>query len=111
MQLSKRQPDGDTLRGFLQWRAAASGHADPRLTARVPQGLTGLWDAYVELSAMRPAGMGASCIPGTEYESWQRLNGIRLTPWEVDTLKAMDRAALAASADAAATPAQPRAKP
>lgn len=100
MQLAQRQPDGDTLRGYLQWQAQASGHADPRLTAQPPKGCESLWATYCELSAMRPSGMGVSPIPGAEYESWQRLNGIALTPWEVDTLKAMDSAARSAAADA-----------
>jgi hypothetical protein len=100
VQLSQRQPDGDTLRGFLQWQATASGKPDPRLTAQPPDGCSSLWHAYCELSAMRPSGMGISPIPGVEYESWQRLNGIALTPWEVDTLKAMDAAARSAAADA-----------
>jgi hypothetical protein len=100
MQLAQRQPDGDTLRGYLQWQASASGKPDPRLTAQPPEGCAFLWATYCELSAMRQAGMGMSAIPGVEYESWQRLNGITLTPWEIDTLKAMDSAARSAAADA-----------
>lgn len=100
MQLAQRQPDGDTLRGYLQWQASASGKADPRLTSRPPAECSFLWDVYCELSAMRPSGMGISPIPGVEYESWQRLQGITLTPWEIDTLKAMDSAARSAVAEA-----------
>lgn len=100
MQLSQRQPDGDTLRGFLQWQAKASGKADPRLTEQAPAAASSLWSAYCDLSGMRPSGMGPSAIPGHEYESWQRLHGVTLTPWEVGTLMAMDRAALHAMAEA-----------
>lgn len=99
MHLGHRQPDGSTLRDHLQAVARAGGAVDPRLTSALQPGLAGLWEAYCELSAMRPSGMGASAIPGPEYESWQRLSGVTLTPWEVDTLKAMDRAALSAMAD------------
>ena len=99
MHLGQRQPDGSTLRDHLQAVARAGGGVDPRLTATLQPGLAGLWDAYCELSAMRPAGMGISAIPGSEYESWQRLSGVTLTPWEVDTLRAMDRAAMSAMAD------------
>lgn len=100
MQLAQRQPDGDTLRGFLQWEAQASGKADPRLTAHPPVGCEFLWATYCELAVMRPSGMGMSPIPGIEYEAWQRMNGIALTPWEIDTLKAMDSAARSAAAEA-----------
>ena len=106
MQLGQRQPDGNTLRDHLQAVARSTGQADPRLTVRLLPCLTGLWDAYCELSAMRPSGMGASAIPGAEYESWQRLSGVQLTPWEVDTLKAMDRAALSAMAEVKPKPPQ-----
>jgi hypothetical protein len=99
MQLAQRQPDGDTLRGYLQWQASASGKADPRLTSRPPAGCEFLWTTYCELSAMRPSGMGMSAIPGAEYEAWQRMNGITLNAWEVDTLKAMDAAARSAAAE------------
>jgi hypothetical protein len=102
MQLSQRQPTGGTLRQHLQAAAAATGRADPRLLQTVPDGVSALWETYCELSTMRPAGMGVSAIPGAEYESWQRLSGVQLTPWEVDTLKAMDRAALGAWSDAQA---------
>lgn len=99
MHLSQRQPDGSTLRDHLQAVARAGGAVDPRLTSALQPGLAGLWEAYCELSAMRPSGMGVSAIPGHEYESWQRLSGVTLTPWEVDTLKAMDRAAMSAMAE------------
>lgn len=95
MQLGQRQPTGQTLREQLQV-AADGGLFDDRMKARPPAGCQALWDTFRELAAMRPSGMGPSPIPGPEYECWQRLNGVRLTPWEVDTLKAMDGAALAA---------------
>jgi hypothetical protein len=107
MQLAQRQPDGDTLRGYLQWQAKASGKADPRLTSKPPAAAAILWDIFVELSAMRPSGMGISPIPGPEYIAWQELNGIRLSVWEIDTLRAMDGAARAAAAESQA---QARAK-
>jgi hypothetical protein len=101
MQLSRRQADGTPLRAHLQAEARATGKPDPLLLAQVPAAGAALWEAYCELSAMRPSGMGPCAIPGLEYELWQRHGGVRLTPWEIDTLKAMDRAALAAVADAA----------
>jgi len=38
--------------------------------------------------------MGASGIPFSEIEAWQRLQGVTLTPWELDVLIEIDRIAL-----------------
>ena len=101
MQLAQRQADGDTLRGYLQWHAGASGVVDERLQASPPPEGAFLWEVYMDLSSMRPPAMsGMSAIPGGEYESWMRLNGIRLNAWELDTIRAMDHAARGAVAEA-----------
>ena len=95
MTLAQRKPDGCSMRQHLQ-ATAQNGHAvDPRLAMEPPAAGRALWSAYCELAAQRPAGMGPSPIPGPEYESSQRLHGVQLTPWEIGTLQAMDRAALA----------------
>jgi hypothetical protein len=33
-------------------------------------------------------------IPPSELEAWQRLCGVRLSPWEVETVYELDRLAL-----------------
>ena len=38
--------------------------------------------------------MGANPIAIAEVEAWCRLQGVTLSPWELDTLLAMDSAAL-----------------
>ena len=96
MQLSARQADGSPLRAHLQAEARATGQPDDRLLMQVPREGAALWDAFTDLAAARPMGMAAGAIPHSEIEAWQRLYATRLTGWEVDTLKAMDRAALAA---------------
>lgn len=103
MQLSARQADGHSLREHLQ-AAARAGDVDERLVAQPPAAGAQVWEAFAELSASRPAGMGLSAVPHSELEAWQRLHGVRLTPWEIETLMAMDRAALTALS--AATPAR-----
>lgn len=102
MHLGQQQIGGGTLREHLQAAAKTTGNVDPRLLATVPEGTSALWAAYCDLASARPAGMGASAIPSTEYEAWQRLARVQFTPWELDTLKAMDRAALDVMAEAAA---------
>ena len=100
MRLGQRQPDGCTLREHLQAGAAATGRADPTLALDLPACVAALWQAFCEL--VRPVGMAAGAIPSVEIEAWQRLARVTLTPWEVDTLRAMDRAALAVLAEKAA---------
>lgn len=104
MTLAQRQPDGCSLRQHLHAAAQFSATADPRLAAEPPAAGRALWSAYCDLSAQRPAGMGPAPIPGHEVESWQRLYGVQLTPWEVGTLQAMDHAALAVSTQKGSAP-------
>jgi hypothetical protein len=97
MQLDKAQADGQPLRAHLAAAAQHGGQADPRLTRRVPRAGTALWDLYGTLNACRPPSMGGVvCVPPSEILAWQQLHGVALTPWEVETLMAMDRAAVAA---------------
>lgn len=97
MQLAARLPDGATLRQHLQAAAAAGSPADPRLTSKAPDAVAVLWEAFIDLNASRPAGMGVSAFPPSEIAAWQALHGIRLSSWEVETLMQMDRAAIAIS--------------
>ncbi len=47
---------------------------------------------------------GLAPITYSEILAWQQANRVDLTPWEVDTLRAVDAAAITAlTADAAAT--------
>lgn len=95
MQLAQRLPDGQPLRAHLEAAAAAGAAPDPRLHAQPPAAGRALWQAFVDLSGARPVGMAPSALPPTEIDAWARLNGLRFTGWEVGTLMAMDRAALA----------------
>lgn len=93
MQLDKREEDGSTLRAHL----VASGARDQRLSSTPPAACRALWQAYCALNSCRPASMGGLvCVPPSEIIAWQQLHGVQLNPWEVETLMAMDRAAVAA---------------
>jgi len=94
VQLATTQPDGSTLRDHLQAAAAAGAAVDPRLSVRVPASMQALWDAFAALDAARLPSMGASPILCSEIAAWQQLHGVQLSPWEAETLLAMDRAAL-----------------
>lgn len=101
MQLGARQKDGSTLRQHLQAAAAMSGVADPLLEVpRVPVAARALWATFLTLSAVRRSGMGPHPLTLTDIEAWCRLADVRLTPWELDTLIALDAASLRAAAEA-----------
>lgn len=61
----------------------------------MPPGTESLWQAFNELSGARvPGGMGIGPITLSEIAAWQGVFGVRLTPWEVETILAIDRAVL-----------------
>ena len=100
MQLQHKQADGKPLRDHLLAAAAAGRALHPLLAEQPPECVTWLWNAHCELTAARPAGLaGDRPTPATEVLAWQALQGVRLSPWDVDTLAAMDRAALQMAAE------------
>lgn len=109
MQLAHKQPDGATLRAHLQAGARATGVPDARLLARPPQAAAGLVNAWLELASAAQSGMGRVPVPPSEIAAWQANHRVRLTPWEIDTLVAMDRAAQAATEPATPASAPPTA--
>ena len=88
MTLAATQSDGATLRDHL----IAAGATDPRLSAQPPQGTKELWHVVVALSAQRSEPIAT---PASEIDAWQRLHGVSLSPWEVETVQAADRACAA----------------
>lgn len=92
-ELGQRMPDGATMREHLL-AAARAGHSDERLTVRLQSACKAIWSAFVDLSGSRPSGMGVSAIPPSEILAWCSLYRVRLTPWEIETLQAMDRATI-----------------
>lgn len=54
----------------------------------------------MELSDTRPTGFtGPGRITRGEIAAWQAITGVTLSPWEAETLIAIDRAAVAAQQD------------
>lgn len=96
MELSARQGDGASLRTHLQRACINTGRADPLLDEQsIAPCVRAVWDAYLNLSATRRTGMGLAPLALTDIDAWQRLTGVRLTPWELDTLIQLDAACLA----------------
>ncbi len=99
MRLGARQQDGATLREHLH-AAAASGHVDDMLIVPpVPRECRAVWNAFTALSQHRRASMGAHALALSDVEAWCRLQGVRLTGWELDTITALDAASLRIAAE------------
>lgn len=64
----------------------------------VPPVVRELWHTYMQLAASRRTGMGMSPLTLADIDAWQRLHGVRLTPWELDTVIDLDAASMAALA-------------
>ena len=61
----------------------------------LPEAVSLLWTYFIRLHQQRASGgMGLSCLSYTDIKSFCDLNDIRLFPWEVDLITALDRAFL-----------------
>lgn len=67
----------------------------------LPPAAEDVWAAFHELSSARPSGFGLQAIPWGEIAAYQAVTGIRLTRWEIDLLRDLDRAYLEVFADPA----------
>jgi len=91
-------PDGSTERDHLAAHLQASGQVPPELQVpALPAGCEVLWGVFLQLHNTRAVGMGPSPISTTDLWSYQRMHGIRLNPWELDCLQALDAVALKAA--------------
>ena len=99
--LGRQQSDGCTRRQHLEAAARASGEILPELVPMpIPGGCAAIWSAFVELNARRGSGaFGPLPISLADVDCWQRLMGVALTPWEIETLFLLDSAAMAAQQD------------
>ena len=97
MRLDRAEEDGQTLRAHLAAAAQQTGRPDPRLLSTPPRLGLDIWRTYCVLNRRRPASLnGLVCVPPSEILALQQLQGVALTPWEVDTLMCMDEAAVSA---------------
>lgn len=88
----------------MQAYAANTGQTPEELQIPpLPAGTGLLWQAFLDLNRMRPAGMGASPIPASELLAYQQLHDIAFNAWELECLQALDGVALKA-ASATSTP-------
>ena len=74
----------------------ATGSIPPELEIPpVPCGTESILETFDQLHCSRPAGgFGISPIPLSEIVAWQQAMDLRLTPWEIETILRIDRAAI-----------------
>lgn len=65
----------------------------------LPAGCEVLWGVFLQLHNMRQAGMGASPISASDLLAYQRLYGVQLNSWELESLHALDQVAMKAAAE------------
>ena len=69
----------------------------------LPEGCEDTWATFVQLRSSCPsAGMGPGSISYSEFDAYQRVTGERLEPWQLDAIRAADRAYLQVIAEARA---------
>lgn len=91
--------DGATLRTHLQRMAYSAGKVDPRLEARPPpSAVMAVWETFLLLASTRRTGMSAQPLTMVDIEAYCRMANIRLSPWEFETIIALDAVAMAAAA-------------
>lgn len=65
----------------------------------MPTGAEYLWAHFIELHNTRGGGMGPAPISYSEIQAYVSMTGIYLEPWEIDCIKAMDRAFMKVEGD------------
>jgi hypothetical protein len=84
----------ETLQGLLS-RAKGTRKADLEAELAgppLPSCLAYLWDIFCRLSSRRGSnGSGPNLITYIEIDAFQRVSGVRLNAWEVQTIEAFDR--------------------
>lgn len=73
----------------------ATGKKPPELERPAIDVPSSLIDTFLELRlAQGSSGFGPNPITHLALDAWQRITRVRLSPWEADTLMAMDREAM-----------------
>lgn len=95
--LAARQPDGATLRDHLAVVARATGRMPDELKVpEVPSSCQSLWDVYGQLAGtVGSNGFARNPLGWRDLAAWQQVMQMPLTPWEAETLVAIDRAIVA----------------
>ncbi|MER2537636.1 MAG: hypothetical protein ABTQ26_00190 [Azonexus sp.] len=82
------------MRDHLQAVARQTGVVPEDLEIpQVPPACSTVWTAFAGLAKTRQSGgMGLSAISQADVYYWQQNNNVTLSPWEVETIHAIDSA-------------------
>lgn len=102
-----RLEQGVSYRETLEGLLARAKTDEKRLELEVeltvpplPPAMAYLWAAFLRLSSRRGSnGFGPSRLTHLEIETFQRVTGLRLRPWEVALIEALDDIALSAAGE------------
>lgn len=92
-ELSAPQDDGLSLIEHLRAVERQTGKVHSLIAngPALPRGCSQLWADFIELHGSRGStGFGAARITFADLKAWQDVRGVRLDPWELDTIRAVD---------------------
>lgn len=92
-ELSKPQEDGVTLLTHLEVVSEKTGALHPMLrdAPPMPAGCVTLWQDFLELHGSRGStGWGPQRITFADLDAWQRVNGVRLSAWDIAVIRRCD---------------------
>lgn len=93
MKLNAKQQDGATLRQHLEAvYKRTKVKPEELIQPALPNSVKYLLRLFADLSHGRQNGMGANSITCLELQAWLNLTDRKLSNWEINTLRAMDRA-------------------
>ena len=72
--------------------AKTKGQKPEQPPSELPSELCHVWEFYrdIEVGARTSNGFGPNIMLWSEIESWMRITGIELHPWEVSVIKRLD---------------------
>lgn len=99
------QKDGKTLRWHLETVYEQTGKMPEQLDIpELPYEVAHIWDCFLKLSAKRTSGFKErNPLSELEIEAWERRRRMRLDPFEIECIDALDRVYL----DCSTKPAPP----
>lgn len=92
-ELSKQQKDGSTLKDHLMMAYKASGIMPQQLAdaPNLPELAAHVWEYFLQLHIERgSSGMSHRAITSTGIKDWCEISRIKLEPWELRAIRAID---------------------
>ncbi len=92
LDLSVRHPDGATEREHWEALERQTGITHEKLSCQCPPAVQYLWEYHGRLNLRRTADERGrpNAITNAELQAWARLNGVPLSPFEVEVLDGLE---------------------